>query len=153
MTIFALPVDSDSPVIYEATQTFGTFWSLEVPPGTYDVVATFYSDNNKTHILLFYENQSFDGNASIIVNTNDAKLSTSIRHLSPDGEELVFPSRGAAGNCTTGDLWMMLRHNEYGNIFADEMATLGNVMGTISTNVVPGHFSMTRMDVLTWTES
>lgn len=152
-TLFAIPVGADSPAIYEATQAFGSFWNLEVPPGTYDVVASFYSDNNQTYILLFYENQSFEANASIIVNTNDAKLSTRIRHLSPNGEELVFPTRGAAGNCTTGDFWMMLRHHEYGNVFADEMATLGNVMGTISTNVVPEHYSMTRMDVMTWTEA
>lgn len=151
--MFAIPVDAADGKLYQATQTIGEFYSLDVPAGTYDVVACFFSDNNQTNILLFYENQTFSENASMIVNTADAKLSTKIRHLTPDGEELVFPSRGVKGNCTTGDLWMMLRHNDLGTVFSDEMATLSNVMGTIATNVIPQHYSITRMDVLTWTES
>lgn len=149
--LFAVGVDN--PAMYVATQSFGSLWTLSVPPGKYDVIATAIGDTNSSYTVLFYENQVFEQNGNMVVSSGDAKLSTKIKHLSPGGDDIVFPRRGEPGNCTTGDLWMMLRHNDYGTVLADEMATLSEAVGTIKTNVVPQHYSLTRMDALTWRES
>ena len=153
MALIAITADAETPMIYQAETSFSSFYSLQVPPGKYDLIATIHGDENKSCVVLFYENQEYTSAGTVMIDAADVRYSTKIRHISPTGEKIVFPRKGVVANCTTGDFWMMLRHNEYGTAFADETATLSETMETIYTNVVPEKYSLVRMDVLTWKDS
>lgn len=147
--VFAMSAEENSPRLYKAEKSGGTY-DINVVPGTYDIVVYIASDNENTQILLFKEDVEVTSQKAIIINQREATISTDIRRIAPSGVAFKLPSIDDPGNSSISDNLLLLRHNEAGTVFRSENAAFRDVGLRISVNLIPKRFSLTRMDVYSW---
>lgn len=147
--VLAISADPEKPRMYELAQS-GNVYIGDVTTGVYDVVAYIKSDNEDSQIFLFKEDVAITSAKRILLNQRHATITCRIERTSPNGSELTLPAPGDAGNCSIADHLLMLRHNDFGTLFIDEVAAFRKVCTHISTNLIPQRFTLTRMDAFTW---